>query len=953
MKTILPAAQTYLNTHTKIKTAMLISMELPGSDPTASTFAYYTDYFRDITYRGIPYRAGKIKVVGAHKQDRQLSIGTLSFTITGADDVEVIKLVQQGVSFIDRNITILQAIIDDNGEIMAVDPDTNGPIQFFRGKITSGGIRDDVTASDGGSSTITWTCSNAFYDFEQVNGRVTDDASHRGLEVVNGKLEPSNGAKREEYKEDYGFYHSNQSVNILAQYQVKELRYKMKSKKKFFGLSKSYSLVEYYETVTKEVDLDLNLAAKYLPVVYGVQQIPGIPVFADTEKDNPNVVYVVYAFCEGEIDGFLDFYFGDNPMICVNQEDSQARTCFGTKKIAGDTMQRIASGQPSTATSVHGQEYVYNDGNGDIRIWTYHGKRDQTAAQVLVDLAARKGFYLQNQNGNGPEYWDSRYKLLDTAYAVVRFTITENRTDIPDLAAEVQGKKIRVYKSDGSYDASKTSLNPIWQTLDYLTSDLYGPGVTLDQFTMSQLLQEAAVLNTIDTSYEMSWQPYWRYVGWTSNANVDFRQMVQLNTVVDTADTVFKNVQALLDAFKGALNNLSGTYRLTVEKYSKTPRKIHYLDTTGSIDLQDTTGRSKYNSVQASLIDPALMWKTNSVTFFNSEYKNQDKGADKRLQLSFAYITNYYTARAFAERELKKSRYSRQLTITVPYSFVGIECNDPIAFTYPRYGWVDKFFLVDSVENTRDGKINLVLQEYAEDVFINSAQVDKSGTDIPNVTNSVLPPRDFKYVPTPISTSKDFTTIGKNGELTWLPSFTGNVIYYTILQSGRLDPYVVDQLTQDPNVRLKQDIMGQPAGLYIFEIRAVDVNGRRSSPVTLTVELNAARNLAPVSNFRALNALPSDGSEFTGPDLLLAWDPNPEEDLLEGLYYELELSNSVGTMLRSIRIENQWTYDYLLLYNKQDYATQNSGKIGINRRINARIRAKGPNGEQSVTWTTL
>ena len=108
MKTILPAAQTYLNTHTKIKTAMLISMELPGSDSTASTFAYYTDYFRDITYRGIPYRAGKIKVVGAHKQDRQLSIGTLSFTITGADDVEVIKLVQQGVSFIDRNITILQ-----------------------------------------------------------------------------------------------------------------------------------------------------------------------------------------------------------------------------------------------------------------------------------------------------------------------------------------------------------------------------------------------------------------------------------------------------------------------------------------------------------------------------------------------------------------------------------------------------------------------------------------------------------------------------------------------------------------------------------------------------------------------------------------------------------------------------------------------------------------------------
>ncbi|MFP9052031.1 hypothetical protein ACLI10_16150, partial [Enterococcus faecalis] len=126
--------------------------------------------------------------------------------------------------------------------------------------------------------------------------------------VVNGTLQPSNGAKRPEYQEDYGFFHSNKSTTILAKYQVKEERYKLQSKKKLFGLSRSYSLKKYYETVTKEVDLDFNLAAKFIPVVYGVQKIPGIPIFADTELNNPNIVYVVYAFAEGEIDGFLDFY---------------------------------------------------------------------------------------------------------------------------------------------------------------------------------------------------------------------------------------------------------------------------------------------------------------------------------------------------------------------------------------------------------------------------------------------------------------------------------------------------------------------------------------------------------------------------------------------------------------------------------------------------------------------
>ncbi|AVR76009.1 baseplate hub protein [Aeromonas phage AhSzq-1] len=34
---------------------------------------------------------------------------------------------------------------------------------------------------------------------------------------------------------------------------------------------------------------------------------------------------------------------------------------------------------------------------------------------------------------------------------------------------------------------------------------------------------------------------------------------------------------------------------------------------------------------------------------------------EKKLNLAFAGITNYYTARSMAARELKKSRYSREL----------------------------------------------------------------------------------------------------------------------------------------------------------------------------------------------------------------------------------------------------------------------------------------------------
>ncbi|WVX92450.1 baseplate hub protein [Escherichia phage vB_EcoS_HZ_ZJUN2] len=949
MKKILDSARNYLKNNSRIKTASLISLELPGSTGTSTAFIYLTDYFRDVLYNGILYQAGKVKSISTHKQNRDLSIGSLSFTITGTAQDEVLKLVQNGVSFLDRLVSIHQAIITEDGSILPVDPDTNGPLLYFRGRITGGGIKDNISTSGVGTSTITWNCSNQFYDFDRVNGRFTDDASHRGLEVVAGQLVPSNGAKRLEYQEDYGFFHANKSISILAKYQVQEERYKLKSKKKLFGLSRSYSLKKYYETVTKEIDIDFNLAAKYIPVVYGVQKIPGIPIFADTELHNPNIVYVVYAFAEGEIDGFLDFSFGDNPMICMDSNDSSARTCFGVKKVAGDTMQRIASGVSSSSPSVHGQEYKYNDGNGDIRIWTYHGKADQTASEVLVDIAKERGFYLQNMNGNGPEYWDTRYKLLDTAYAVVRFTINENRTEIPEVSAEIQGKKIKIYHSDGRVTANSTSLNGIWQTLDYLTSDRYGANITIDQFPLQQLIQEAAILDIIDESYQVSWQPYWRYVGWTDPL-AENRQIVQMNTILDTSESVFKNVQGLLESYGGAINNLSGQYRITVEKYSNTPLEINFLDTYGDLELSDTTGRNKFNSVQASIVDPALSWKTNSITFYNSKYKEQDKNLDKKLQLSFANITNYYTARSFADRELKKSRYSRTLSFSLPYQFIGIEPNDAIAFTYDRYGWDKKYFLVDEVENSREGKINVTLQEYGEDVFINSDQVDNSGNDIPDISNNVLPPRDFKYTPTPGGL---VGSIGKNGELSWLPSLTNNVVYYSIVHSGHAEPYIVQQLETNPNERMIQEIIGEPAGLAIFEIRAVDINGRRSSPVTLSIELNSAKNLSVVSNFRVTNTASGDVTEFVGPDVKLAWDRIPEEDIIESIFYTLEIYDSQNRMLRSVRIENQYTYDYLLMYNKADFALHNSGALGINRKLYFRIRAEGDDGEQSVEWASI
>lgn len=50
----------------------------------------------------------------------------------------------------------------------------------------------------------------------------------------------------------------------------------------------------------------------------------------------------------GEIEGFLDVIIDDKPMICYDDSDDEDRVCFGRKKIFGDTMSVIASGQSGT-----------------------------------------------------------------------------------------------------------------------------------------------------------------------------------------------------------------------------------------------------------------------------------------------------------------------------------------------------------------------------------------------------------------------------------------------------------------------------------------------------------------------------------------------------------------------------------------------------------------------------
>ena len=385
-----------------------------------------------------------------------------------------------------------------------IDPDTNAtigdPYLIFKGIIAKVKLSEDPSKS----STVKWTLTSHWGDFDRVNGRITSDEEHRALGV--NRRPDTASLHRNEYAYDFGFKHSEQAINIISIYQVMETRYKMKKSGWIF---KKYKMKEYEVEVDKDVDLRFNLHAKHLPVLYGVNKTDSIPIFADTLKNDPSKIYVVYAICEGEVSGIYDMYIDDQSRICIDKNDSDTRST----QTAEDTIDVVCEGRmdrgdtlssaPAFTSAITDflSDYSYNwDGrgvggigavdwrslginlaanftqNGDTGVThekqntfefpikakaIFHaGRSHQRSDDMLTRIGTEKvggnivgGFKLQQdmEDEDKTSYWDSNFRLLDTAYLAVEYEIAEGDVTIPEIDFVVRGREVQQYNYDYSY----------------------------------------------------------------------------------------------------------------------------------------------------------------------------------------------------------------------------------------------------------------------------------------------------------------------------------------------------------------------------------------------------------------------------------------------------------------------------------------------------------------------
>lgn len=703
------------------------------------------------------------------------------------------------------------------------------------------------------------------------------------------------------------------------------------------------STSSYEETSTKEVDLRYAMSSSHIPIIYGVRQIGLNPIFTDTLLNNPSELYVIYTVCEGGIEGFLDVYISDAPATCWNSADAENRTCTGSKKTSGGTIN-------GTSVMSEGVPYTIDDGTRKVEVTAYYGNGANRLI-AIENIAKANGFYLQNNPAEGggvtpaQEYWGSNHTLTDTAVLVCKYTITAESPDVPALLLDVAGKKVPSYDALGlnKTNHSNSLTNPAWQFLDYLTSPIYGGAVPIEDVDIPSFHKVAVLCDTLDESYQSSWVPYWRYLGWPNNSSSN-RKLLQTNMEIDTSTTVYKNIEGILNQIGASLTIVGGKYTLSLLEDVPPTLDIHIDDTViGGFTLSDSSLGTKFNSVQASIKDPGKQWGTNSIVFHNSVFVAEDSNVIKKGSLSFPYITNYYTARALAEKQLNVSRSTKAIGFTLPFKYVGLSVNEHITLTHPRYFWDKKRFIISEITWSKDHKLTVVAGEYVPGMFLVSSKNEVPISDSTPVS-FIRPPTELLY---DVYTG---TLGGISGTLSWLPSSSPDLSHYLVtgFANGTDRSLLVNP--EDPLSKRIGLELTDVVGLQTYKVYAVTYSGLKSKAVEITTPVLSPRVLPPIENLRLVNAVQGSTRVWGGGDMEIAWDENPAINSHEGVVYNVVVGdNNEYVLLNTTTSELASTYT--LAQNKAKHL-QNTGNPGVYRQLTVKVRAVSSDGALS-TWSNL
>ena len=461
-----------------------------------------------------------------------------------------------------------------------------------------------------------------------------------------------------------------------------------------------------------------------IPVIYGRRRVGGTRVFIEVSGISNEYLHLVLVLSEGPVTAIDNVYLDD--VLSTDAKFTGLLTVtkhLGTPGEAADAALTADVPKWTSACKLSNCAYLY------VKL-----KYDRNAFSGLPTITADvRGRTLYDPR-DGQTRYSNNPALVIRDYlsnAIYGRGIASSAIDDTSIAAAANACDIRITApsfSDIFTVSTTTEALTFAQPIPIDTGD--GVKVSSTATVPSPLVAGTTyyAIKATDTSYQLATTLANAYAGVAidlTSAGSGQHTLAQVNYAayacdgtIDTNQTAYDNVRALLTACRGMLVFSGGKYRLVLD-VATTASSFGFTESniTGSWVISQAGKRAKYNRVTAGFYNPAKKWQPDLAMVESTALRATDNGLILEAKIDLPFTANSYRAQNIGQLTLNQSRYGLVVKFSAFQEGLRCEVGDVVPITHTTPGWSAKLFRIMQIEIKDNDEVYVVAREYSASVY--------------------------------------------------------------------------------------------------------------------------------------------------------------------------------------------------------------------------------------------
>jgi hypothetical protein len=461
-----------------------------------------------------------------------------------------------------------------------------------------------------------------------------------------------------------------------------------------------------------------------IPVIYGRRRVGGTRVFIEVSGSSNEYLHLVLVLSEGPVTAIDNVYLDD--VLSTDAKFTGLLTVtkhLGTPGEAADAALTADVPKWTSACKLSNCAYLY------VKL-KYDRNAFSGLPTITADVRGRTLFDPrdgQTRYSNNPALVLRDY-LSNTIYGR---GIASNAIDDTSISAAANACDIRITApsfSDIFTVNTATEALTFAQPIPIDTGD--GVKVSSTATMPSPLVAGTTyyAIKLTDTSYQLATTLANAFAGTAidlTSAGSGQHTLAQVNYAayacdgtIDTNQTAYDNVRALLTACRGMLVFSGGKYRLVLD-VATTASGFGFTESniTGSWVISQAGKRAKYNRVTAGFYNPAKKWQPDLAMVESTALRATDNGLILEAKIDLPFTANSYRAQNIGQLTLNQSRYGLVVKFSAFQEGLRCEVGDVVPITHSTPGWSAKLFRIMQIEIKDNDEVYVVAREYSASVY--------------------------------------------------------------------------------------------------------------------------------------------------------------------------------------------------------------------------------------------